>query len=131
MPEPAYDPNAWMDAYRESFAPMYKAQQEGLRTFERFARFQHAVLGDYIDAGICHAQAALAAKNPLDLMVKQVELGSQLGEKLRGRAQEFSSLASEAQGTVATFANETAGRMRAAEAKTESAGRKAAEKAAA
>jgi hypothetical protein len=121
MPERAYDPNAWMDAYRESIAPVYKAQQEGLKTFERFTRFQYAVLGDYIDAGICHAQAALAAKNPLDLMVKQVELGSQLSEKLRGRAQEFSTLASEAQGTVANLASETQSRMqrgaeRAAEA---------------
>ncbi|MGH8297661.1 MAG: phasin family protein [Steroidobacteraceae bacterium] len=124
MVERAYDPNAWMDAYRESFAPVYKAQQEGLKTLERFARFQHAVLGDYIDAGICHAQAALTAKNPLDLMVKQVELGSHLGDKLRNRAQEFSSLASEAQGTVATFANETASRMRAAEAKTEAAAKR-------
>lgn len=124
MAERAYDPNAWMDAYRESFAPMYKAQQDGLKTLERLARFQHAVIGDYIDAGISHAQAALVAKNPLDLMVKQVELGSQLGEKLRGRAQELSSLASEAQGTVANFANETAGRMRAAEAKTEAASKR-------
>jgi hypothetical protein len=124
MAERAYDPNAWMDAYRESFAPVYKAQQEGLKTFERLARFQHAVLGDYIEAGISQAQAALAAKSPIDLMVKQVELGSQLGDKLRHRAQEFSSLASEAQGTVATFANETAGRMRAAEAKTEAASKR-------
>jgi Phasin protein len=124
MAERAYDPSSWMDAYRESFAPMYKAQQEGLKTFERFARFQHAVLGDYIDAGINHAQAALAAKGPIDLMVKQVELGSQLGEKLRHRAQEFSSLASEAQGGVASFANETADRMRHAQAKTEVAGKR-------
>lgn len=124
MAERAYDPNSWMDAYRESFAPMYKAQQEGLKTFERLARFQHAVLGDYIDAGINHAQAALTAKGPIDLMAKQVELGSQLGEKLRHRAQEFSNLASEAQGGVANFANDTADRMRHAQAKTEAAGKR-------
>ena len=125
MAERAYDPNAWMDAYRESFAPVYKAQQEGLKTLERFAHFQHAVIGDCIDAGINHAQAALSAKNPIDLMVKQVELGSQLGEKLRNRAQEFSSLASEAQGTAATFANEAADRIRGAQAKTEAANKRA------
>jgi len=33
---------------------------------------------DYIDAGINHAQAALAAQGPIDLM-KQVELGSHCG----------------------------------------------------
>lgn len=124
MAERAYDPNAWMDAYRESFAPMYKAQQEGLKTLERFARFQHAVIGDYIDAGINHAQAALASKNPMDLMVKQVELNSQLGDKLRHRAQEFSSLASDAQGSVANFANETADRIRGAQAKAEAASKR-------
>lgn len=126
MVERTYDPNAWMDAYRESFAPVYKSQQEGLKTFERFTRFQYAVLGDYLEAGISHAQAALAARNPLDLMVKQVELGSQLSDKLRGRAQELSSLASEARETAATFANETASRMRTAEAKTEAASKRVA-----
>lgn len=115
MTDRSYDPNAWVDAYRENLAPVYKAQQESLKTFARFARFQHAVLGDLIDASISHAQAALTAKNPLDLAVKQVELGSQIGDKLRGRAQEFSTLASEAQGTVANFADlvsETASRAR-------------------
>ncbi|HEV2271173.1 MAG TPA: phasin family protein [Steroidobacteraceae bacterium] len=115
MTERSDDPNAWIDAYRENLAPVYKAQQESLKTFARFARFQHAVLGDLIDASISHAQAALTAKNPLDLAVKQVELGSQIGDKLRGRAQEFSTLASEAQGTVANFADlvsETASRAR-------------------
>lgn len=122
MTERSYDPNAWIDAYRENLAPVYKAQQEGLKTLARFARFQHAVLGDLIDAGISHAQAALTAKNPLDLAVKQVELGSQIGDKLRGRAQEFSTLASEAQGTVANFADlvsETASRVRGAEPRSE------------
>lgn len=122
MTDRSYDPNAWIDTYRENMAPVYKAQQEGLKTLARFARFQHAVLGDLIDASLSHAQAALTAKNPLDLVVKQVELGSQIGDKLRGRAQEFSTLASEAQGTAANFAdlvNETTSRVRGAEPRGE------------
>ena len=117
MTERTYDPNAWLDAYRENLAPVYKAQQDGLKTFARFARFQHAVLGDLVDASISHAQAALTAKNPLDLVIKQGELGSQIGHKLRGRAQELSTLANEAQGTVANFADivsETTSRVREA-----------------
>jgi phasin protein len=127
MTDRSYDPNAWIDTYRENMAPVYKAQQEGLKTLARFARFQHAVLGDLIDASISQAQAALTAKNPLDLVIKQVELGGQIGDKLRGRAQELSTLAGEAQGTVANFAdlvNETTSRVRGAEPRGE--GKKAA-----
>jgi phasin family protein len=111
MNDRAYDPNAWMDAYRESFAPIYKAQQEGFKTFERVARFQYAIMGDYLESGLAHAQAAIAAKSPIDFMAKQAELGTQLGEKLRARAQEFSTLANELQGSVATFASDTSSRF--------------------
>jgi hypothetical protein len=126
MNDRAYDPNAWMDAYRESFAPVYKAQQEGFRTFERIARFQYAVMGDYLESGLAHAQAAIAAKSPIDLIVKHVELGTQLGEKLRARAQEFSTLASEVQGSVATFASETGSRYAEAHARASGSRRAAA-----
>ena len=111
MNDRAHDPNAWMDAYRESFAPVYKAQQEGFKTLERFARFHYAVIGDYLESGLAHAHAAIHAKNPLELIVKQAELGTQLGEKLRARAQEFSTIANEVQGSVATFASDTSSRF--------------------
>jgi hypothetical protein len=118
MNDRAYDPNAWMEAYRESFAPVYKAQQEGFKTFERLARFQYAVMGDYLESGLAHAQAAIAAKSPFDLFVKQAELGTQLGEKLRARAQEFSSFASDVHGSVAAFASETSARASGATRRT-------------
>src|SRR5262249_39713386 len=98
----------------ETFTSVHKAQQEGLKALERFARFQYAVAGDYLEAGISQSQAALGAKTPADLLAKQTEGSTRLGEKLRARAQEFSSLASEVQGTVAGFAAETANRTNAA-----------------
>jgi Phasin protein len=62
---------------------------------------------------IAQTQAALSAKTPVELLAKQTELGTQLGEKLRTRAQEFSTLASEAQGSAAAFATETTNRASA------------------
>lgn len=108
MTDRTFDPNAWFDAYREAFAPVYKAQQESFKAVERFARFQYAVAGDYLESGLAHAQAAFGAKTPADLLSKQAELGTQLGEKLRARAQEFATLASETQGTFTQFATEAA-----------------------
>jgi hypothetical protein len=113
MSERTFDPNTWLDSFRETFASVTKAQQEGFKTLERMARFQYAVAGDYLEAGIAQTHAALAAKTPVELLAKQTELGSQLGEKLRSRAQEFSTLASEVQGSVSGFATEAAARASA------------------
>ncbi|MGH8210333.1 MAG: phasin family protein [Steroidobacteraceae bacterium] len=110
MTDRTFDPNTWLDTYRETFASVYKAQQEGFKAVERFARFQYAVAGDYLEAGIAQTQAALGAKTPTELLTKQTELGTRLGEKLRARAQEFSTLASQVQGSVTSFATETANR---------------------
>ena len=113
MSDRTFDPNTWLDAYRETFASVHKAQEEGFKAVERFARFQYAVAGDYLEAGIAQTQATLAAKTFPELLAKQTELGTQLGEKLRTRAQEFSNLATEVQGSAAAFATETASRANA------------------
>ena len=113
MTDRPFDPNTWLDSFRDSFASVHKAQQEGFKAIERMARFQYAVAGDYLEAGIAQTQAALSAKTPVELLAKQAEVGTQLGEKLRSRAQEFSTLASEVQGTVSNLATETATRASA------------------
>ncbi len=103
----------WLESYRDTFASVHKAQEQGLKAIERFARFQYAVAGDYLEAGLAHTQAALAARSPAELLSKQSELGARLSDKLRTRAQEFSAIASEVQGNVTTFANDTAHRAAA------------------
>ena len=107
MSDRTFDPNSWLDAYRETFAPVYKAQQEGFKTIERFARFQYSVVGDYLESGLAHAQAAFAAKNPAELLTKQAEIGTKLGEKISGRIQEFVALASDAHGTFTQYASDS------------------------
>ena len=113
MTDRTFDPNTWLDTYRDSFASVQKAQEQGFKAIERFARFQYAVAGDYLEAGLAHTQAALAVKTPAELIAKQTELSTRLGEKLRARVQEFATIATEVQGTVATFATETANRTAA------------------
>jgi hypothetical protein len=113
MSERTFDPDTWLDSFRETFASVHKAQQEGFKAIERMARFQYAVAGDYLEAGIAQTQAALTAKTPVELLAKQTEVGTQLGEKLKSRAQEFSTLASELQSSARSFATETATRATA------------------
>ena len=113
MTDRTFDPTSWLDAYRDTFATVNKAQEQAFRAIERFARFQYAVAGDYLEAGISNAQAALGVKTPAELLAKQTEVGARLGEKLRSRAQEFATIATEVQGSMTSFATEAAARASA------------------
>ncbi|HVH83232.1 MAG TPA: phasin family protein [Steroidobacteraceae bacterium] len=116
MTDRAFDLNTWLETYKETVASFSKAQQEGFRALERFARFNYAVAGDCLEAGLAQAKAALSARAAVgtqavaDLLAKQAELSNELSEKLRARAQEFSGLAAEVQESVSTFAAEAATR---------------------
>ena len=116
MTDRNYDLNTWLETYKETFASFSKAQQDGFKALERFARFNYAVAGDYLESGLAHAKVALTARAAVgaqalaDLLAKQAELSNQLSEKLRARAQEFSTLASEVQESVNSFAAEAATR---------------------
>ena len=104
------DWNIFLDSYKDAYASFSKAQQEGLRALERFARFQYAVAGDVLEAGLAQAKATLGARAEIgtqaiaELLEKQAELSTQLSDKIRARAQEFSALAAEVQESVGSFA---------------------------
>ena len=106
MTDRIFDPNTWFDTYREAYASVYKAQREAFKAVERFARVQYAVAGDYLESGLAQAHATFGARTPVELLSKQIEFGGQLAEKLRTRAEEFTSLASETQGTFAKVVTE-------------------------
>ena len=113
------DWNVWLDSYKDTYASFSKAQHEGLRALERFARFQYAVAGDVLEAGLAQAKATLGARAAIgtqaiaELLEKQAELSTQLSEKIRERAQEFSTLAAEVQESVGSFAAAATHRARA------------------
>jgi phasin family protein len=97
MNESNFDPKAIFETYRNAFAPALKGQQEGLKAIDRAGRYQYAVAGDYLEWSLAQAKAALSAQTPAEFVSKQVELTMALSEKLRARAQEFVTLATEVQ----------------------------------
>jgi hypothetical protein len=111
-----FDWSLWLDTYKDTYASFSKAQQEGFRALERFARFNYAVAGDVLEAGLAQAKATLGARAAIgthaiaDLLEKQAEIGTQLSEKIKERAQEFSALAAEVQESVGSFAAAAANR---------------------
>lgn len=105
-----YDPNAWFDACRSTFAPLIRTQEEYIKAVDRLARIQYAVAGDVLESGLAHAHVVLEAKSPSDYLAKSTELGAKFGEKVRSRSQELVNAAVEAQGSVTRAAGDTASR---------------------
>ncbi len=105
------DWNVWLDTYKDTYASFSKAQQQGFRALEAFARFNYAVAGDLLEASFAQAKATLGSSPTLspqslaELLEKQAEVGTQLSEKIRERTQEFSSLAAEVEDSVGSFAS--------------------------
>jgi phasin family protein len=108
MIDRTFDPSTLINATREAFAPVVKAQQEGFKSFERLARLQFAVVGDMLESSLARVHASFAATTPGELMSKQTELHTQLVDKLRERAQEFSTVTSEIQSKFSQIGNEFA-----------------------
>ena len=52
MTDRTYDLNAWVETYKETFTSFAKAQQDGFKALERFARFHYAVAGDVLETGL-------------------------------------------------------------------------------
>jgi hypothetical protein len=113
------DWNIFLDSYKDTYASFSKAQHEGLRALERFARFQYAVAGDVLEAGLAQAKATLGMRSAMntqviaELLETQAELSTQLSDKIRARAQEFSALAAEVHESVGSFAAAAEHRARA------------------
>jgi phasin family protein len=108
MMDRTFDPSTLINATREAFAPVLKAQQEGFKSFERLARLQYQVAGDVLESSLARVQATFTATNANELVSKQTELHTQLVEKLRERAQEFSTVTSEIQAKFSQMGSEIA-----------------------
>ncbi len=111
MTDRIFDATTLLETYRNAFAPALQAQKTGLKAFERLARFHYAVAGDVMEWSLTNVHAFLAAKNPSELVAKQAELGSKIGEQLRGRVQEFSTIASESQTALSQLFNEATAKV--------------------
>ena len=95
-----FDPKSVLDAYRNAFAPVLRAQQEGVKALDRAGRYQYALAGDYLEWSLAQAKAAVSAQTPAEFVSKQVELATAFGEKLHTRVQELVTLTTEATAKV-------------------------------
>jgi phasin family protein len=108
MIDRTFDPTTLLNAARDAFAPVLKAQQEGFKNVERLARLQFAFAGDMLESSLARMNATLSATSPTELFSKQNDLNSQFVDKLRSRAQEFATVTSEIQTQIGQLGTQIA-----------------------
>src|SRR5438552_1232617 len=111
MPEFNFDPSSALETYRGFLAPTLRAQQEALKTLERFGRHQFAVATDYFEWSVAQAKSNLNVATPAEFAASQTALATQFGEKLQGHAREFVNLASEARVTFTQLVGDTTAKV--------------------
>ena len=111
MTQRTFDFTALFDTYRQAFAPMIAAQQSGLNIVERLARYQFAVAGDFLQWTLAQAKTSTEPKSVADLVTAQTALNTSFSGKLRARAEEFTQIASETQGTVTKWIDEASAKV--------------------
>jgi hypothetical protein len=111
MTQPTFDFTALFDTYRQAFAPVIAAQQSGLKTLERLARYQYAVAGDYLEWSLSQAKVSAEPKSVADLVSRQTELNTSFSDKLRARAEEFTQIASDTQSAASQWADDVGAKV--------------------
>jgi phasin family protein len=110
--------NSFIENTRKMTAPFTRATEVSARTFEKLARYQYEVAGDWLNLSIAQLHAATQSKDVPELMKKQAELTNHYFEKQTQRSQDFLKIATDAQSDITqlvdTAANEFARTTRAA-----------------
>jgi hypothetical protein len=82
---------------REAFEPIRAISGVAAQTFERLARQNYAVLGDYIEFAVEQAKLPTQVTDVNDYVGKQIAHTRAFGEKIAKRAQQYADIARSAQ----------------------------------
>jgi phasin family protein len=101
--------NAFDEFYakaQEAAAPLSEITEFGFQAFEKGFQMQAELLGDAIDLAVDQLKAASSAKNPSDYFQAQTKLAEEYVARVQQRAQGLVATATEAQATLATWAEQ-------------------------
>lgn len=87
----------YIEFQREAFEPIRAFGGIAAETFERIARQNLAVLGDYVDFAVEQVKLPTQSADLNDYVGKQIERSRAFGEQLVKRAQEYADIARSAQ----------------------------------
>jgi len=92
---------------KDAVASLQGKSVAGVDTFEKFARYNVAVLNDVVDFTVEQARLASSTTEPQEYFSKQIDSASAFGRVVEGRTKEYIDLLTNAAATV-TEAQEAA-----------------------
>lgn len=101
--------NAFENFYakaQEAAAPLSEITEYGFQAFEKGFQLQAELLGDAIDLAVDQLKAVSAAQSPSDYFQAQTKLAEDYVARVQKRAQGLVATATEAQATLATWAEQ-------------------------
>jgi phasin family protein len=104
----------FVDFQREAFEPIRAFTTVAAQTFERLARQNYAVLGDYVEFAVDQAKLPIQASDVNDYLGKQMAHTRAFGEKLAKRTHEYAEIARAAQEATTAAVGEKAAPKKAA-----------------
>ena len=87
----------YINLQKEAFEPVRAFGGVAADTFERFARQNYALLGDYVEYAVGQARLPGQVKDYNDYVGKQIAFTRDFTEKLASRVQEYVNIARESQ----------------------------------
>lgn len=95
----------YLDFQRAAFEPFRAYTDVAVQTFERLARQNYAVMGDYIDFAVDQANLSAQVTDMQDYFARQIASTQAFGDKLARRTQEYAEIARSAQEAAAVVAD--------------------------
>lgn len=91
---------------QQAAAPLSEMTEYGFQAFEKGFQMQAELLGDAIDLAVEQLKIASAATSPTDYFQAQTKLAEEYVARIQDRAQGLVATATEAQATLATWAEQ-------------------------
>jgi hypothetical protein len=85
---------------KDALAQWQAKSTTGVDNYEKFARYNLALLGDVVDLTVEQARLATSASEPQDYFSKQIDNASAFAKLVEGRTQEYIDLLTNAAETV-------------------------------
>lgn len=98
--------NQYIGFQREALEPFRAFTGVAAQTFERLARQNYAVLGDYVEFAVEQAKLTTQVTDINDYVGKQIAHTRAFGEKIAKRAQQYAEIARTAQDAATVVVTE-------------------------
>jgi phasin family protein len=100
--------NAWIENSKAAMGPARELSEITQRSFSRLSEHNMNLTKEYMDMSARSLQVLTSIRDPRALVTEQVNLAKELGDKMMSSAEQYTKLATEAQGELVAWMEKSA-----------------------